>query len=409
MFGVTVKSISLQGDTVKFFVPDVAAKYEGKLEANETRPTIVGTWSMATGLFSSHSRPLALQRLRGNEPPDFSRPQEPKKPYPYLEEEVTYPNAQAKIKLAGTLTKPKGEGPFPAVVIISGSGPQDRDGHVMYGHMPYWVLADYLTRQGIAVLRFDERGVGESTGKFFGATSADFLGDVLAGVEYLKTRKDIDRGKIGLVGHSEGGVIAPLAAARSKDVAYIVLLAGPALPGVRLAAIQDQRILRKMDYPEQAVAVMLMQTKYVAATLNEVPDDGRAEKPITQGLKIFNDELLKLGIGASEFPRETYAWQRFFLGHDPRPVLSRVTCPVLALFGENDLLVPAKENQAEMEKALRSGGNKDFTITVIPQANHLFQTSETGIPGEHVWIPETMNPKVMAMVSEWIRKKAGAE
>jgi pimeloyl-ACP methyl ester carboxylesterase len=407
VFGLPMQNIGVKDGTVKFFVPDATAKYEGKLDAQGTK--IIGTWSKVVSLlpFSTVTRPVAFMRLNPSDVPDLSRPQEPKKPYPYVEEEVVFANPKAKIKLAAALSKPKGPGPFPAAIMISGSGPQDRDGTGMYGHKPYWVLADHLTRQGIAVLRFDERGVGKSGGAFFGATSDDFASDVLAGVNYLKSRQDIHPGKIGLVGHSEGGVIAPLVASQSDDVAFTVLLAGPAVPGDRLTLLQDQRILRGMGYSETAVALCLMQTMHIIQVLQEEKNDARAEKPITEGLEILNKELLRFGIGPTSFPRETYAWQRFFLGYDPRPVLERVACPVLALFGETDLLVPAKENQAEMEQALRRGRTKDFTIKVIPQANHLFQTSNTGLPADHSLIPETMNPAVMETVSEWILSKAG--
>ena len=168
---------------------------------------------------------------------EILRPQEPKKPYPYIEEEVVYENKEAEITLAGTLTLPPGKSSFPAVLLITGSGPQDRD-ETVYGHYPFLVLADYLTRQGVAVLRVDDRGVGESTGDFSQATSEDFASDVLAGIGYLKTRKEINPEQIGLIGHSEGGLIAPMVAIKSPDVAFIILMAGTGLTGEEILYLQ---------------------------------------------------------------------------------------------------------------------------------------------------------------------------
>jgi dienelactone hydrolase len=218
--------------------------FEGK--ATKDISQIEGTWKQGGKSF-----PLTIKRVEKTT--ELKRPQEPKKPYPYGEEEVMYDNPRAKVKLAGTLTAPKGEGPFPAVLLIAGSGPNSRD-EVVFGHRVFLVLADYLTRRGLVVLRSDKRGIGQSKGNYAEATSVDFADDALAGVEYLKTRMEVDPRKIGLVGHSEGGVVAPMVAARCADVAFIVLMAGTGVPGEQILYRQGADILKAMGTDDKVLA-----------------------------------------------------------------------------------------------------------------------------------------------------------
>src|SRR5262245_34034673 len=295
---------------------NLGAKFEGKL--NKEGSEIAGAWKQG-GL----DLPLTFKRL--DKAPDFSRPQDPKKPYPYLENEVTYENAKAKIKLAGTLTIPKGNGPFPAVIMITGSGPQDRD-ETIFGHKPFLVWADYLTRQGIAVLRVDDRGVGKSTGKQQGSTSADFADDVEAGIEFLKTWKAVDPRRIGLIGHSEGGIIAPMVATRSKDVAFIVLLAGTGLPGSEISTNQIQTILKTSGVKEDLAKWNLGVQRRIVAIFQENLSDKDLKAKVDAVLK---EEVAKLPEAdqklmekmkpamQAQLSSDSLPWTRFFMKHDP--------------------------------------------------------------------------------------------
>jgi dipeptidyl aminopeptidase/acylaminoacyl peptidase len=232
--GIHVETVTYKNGNLILEVKSIRGVFEGTLK--EDGKTIEGEWKQAGSVF-----PLVLYYV--DKVPETRREQDPVKPYPYAEEEVTYENKEAGVKLAGTLTYPDSVGPFPAVILITGSGPQNRDEGIL-GHRPFLVISDYLTRQGIAVLRVDDRGVGGSTGNFSQATTEDFVEDVLAGVEYLKSRKDIDSSRIGLLGHSEGGLIAPLVAVKSPDVAFIILMAGPGVTGEKIIMSQSELISR---------------------------------------------------------------------------------------------------------------------------------------------------------------------
>jgi uncharacterized protein len=341
---------------------------------------------------------------------EILRPQEPKKPYPYLEEEVIYENREAGIKLAGTLTLPSEQDSFPAVLLITGSGPQDRN-EAIAGHRPFLVLADYLTRQGIAVLRVDDRGVGRSTGDFSPATSEDFASDVLAGIEYLKTRREINPKKIGLIGHSEGGIIAPMVAVKSPDVAFIVLMAGAGLTGEEILYLQTGLISKEMGISEKDITKNLQLNNKIFSVFKEEEDNKIAEEKIRQIFMTYWEDLSeeeKSRIGNPEGYLKARLqslfspWFRFFLTYDPQPTLSKVKCPVLAINGEKDLQVPPKENLSAIKEALKTGGNKDYTVIEIPNLNHLFQTAQTGVPAEYAKIEETISPEVLKIIGDWI-------
>ena len=342
------------------------------------------------------------------------RTQLPKAPFPYNPVEVGYENKESGNKLAGTLTEPKGDGPFTAVILITGSGAQDRD-ETLLGHKPFLVLADYLTRRGVAVLRVDDRGVGGSTGDHGKATSADFATDVKAGIDFLKTRKEIDPKRIGLMGHSEGGLIAPMVAAKyPDDVAFLVLLAGPGVPGDEILTEQSALIQKAMGRDPAAIEKSGISAKKLYAALRTEKDEA--------ALKQRLDEISKEALAAlSESERKDLGtdpaaalqaqlkllqspWFRYFLTYDPRPNLAKVKCPVLAINGERDLQVPPNQNLPEIEKALKAGGNASVTVRELPGLNHLFQTSKTGSPSEYAKIEETFAPAALEIVGDWITK-----
>ncbi len=343
------------------------------------------------------------------EVPKANRPQDPKKPYPYDEEEVSYRNAKDNIKISGTLTLPRGGGKYPAVLLITGSGSQDRD-ETIVGHRPFLVLADYLTRNGIAVLRVDDRGIGGTDRGSLSATSENFADDVLAGVAFLKQREEIDPKLIGLIGHSEGGMIAPMVAARSNDVSFIVLLAGPGQRGEDIIYAQTELIHKAQGTPPNTIAHFVSLARTINGIVKTETDQKRVAQRINEEIAGYIgtlDELEKkrfepaAGAVKAIMPMYTSAWYRYFITFDPLTVLKNVKVPVLALNGELDLQVPAKENLDLIGAGLK--GNADVTLKAFPRLNHLFQTTQTGLPSEYAQIEETIAPEVLKTVSEWIR------
>ena len=409
---IQVAETTVSSDTISMSMPMIGASFRGTLSEEEGQ--ITGTFTQAGQSFE-----LVLERVPEDEGAvTLRRPQNPEEPYPYLAEDVAYANPEGGHTLAGTFTRPAFGGPFPAVILISGSGPQDRDEALM-GHRPFLVLADHLTRRGIAVLRYDDRGVGESTGDFGTATSQDFASDALAAVAYLKTRDDVDPGKIGLAGHSEGGIIAPMAAVASRDVSYIVLMAATGVNGERILYAQAALIARAAGAPEEAIAANREQQRAIFDVLKREPDPGRAGEKITAiiraGLERANaggetagDDAMRQAV-AAQVRQVNNPWFRYFLTYEPAPMLERVTVPVLAINGEKDLQVPYQENLREIEAALRRGGNTRYETHALPDLNHLFQHAQTGSPSEYQSIEETWSVEAMELIADWILKTAGGQ
>jgi pimeloyl-ACP methyl ester carboxylesterase len=399
---IPMSAVKLNGDSVRLEIDAIRSAYEGKF--TDDGNTIEGNW-----LQYGTTTPLVMKRV--DKLPEIIRPQTPKKPYPYIEEEVAYENQSANVRIAGSLTLPKGKGPFPAVLLIAGSGALDRDETISY-HKPFLVLADHLTRRGIAVLRVDKRGVGKSTGEkpvgdYAITTLLDLADDALAGVEYLKSRKEIDPKRIGLIGHSEGGVVGPIVATRSPDVAFLVMLAGLGQNNGDIIIFQKCLAAKERGADESTLALMRSWYKRLYALLAEDTDSATAEKKIRAlHATLTDDEKKRIGWPDNELNHEIVDqlrphW-RCDLRHDPCAVLRQVRCPVLALGGELDRLVPAKENLAGIAEALKAGGNKHFTVREFPGMNHGFQT----VPPDHT--PgkasdgETMSPLVLQTISDWI-------
>jgi len=399
--GILVDSVLFDNENVHLAVLQVLGEYEGKLEPGDS--TIRGNWKQS-------GTTLSLDLKRALSPVVVNRPQEPKPPYPYMEEEVTFPNETAGIRLAGTLTLPKSGGPFPAAVMISGSGPQDRDENI-FNHKPFKVIADHLTRSGIAVLRYDDRGRAGSTGDFSSATTIDFASDARSAVDYLKSRKDIDDRKIGLIGHSEGGLIAPIVASESSDIGFIVLLAGPSLTGKNIILLQDSLISLANGVPIERI----QQNKEMAKKMYSIVESESDTSAIRQNLAAFlkkaieemgdnsaSDQAKEAGI-ARTVQQISSPWFRFFLFYDPLPALRKVRCPVLALNGAKDLQVPSRVNLEGIDQAVKEGGNSRVTVRELPELNHLFQHATTGSPAEYVKIEETFAPEALSTIREWIQ------
>jgi pimeloyl-ACP methyl ester carboxylesterase len=397
--GIPVSSTLFTNPKLAITLPNLMAEYNGELQGD----SIVGTFKQRGMSF-----PLNLSR-HATEKQTVKRPQEPIPPFPYYSEEVTFANQPAGITLTGTLTLPKKEGVFPVVVLITGSGPQNRDEEV-FGHKPFLVIADYLTRNGIAVLRYDDRGVGKSTGNFQTALTPDLASDVESAIAYLKTRKEIDKKKIGLIGHSEGGMIAPMVASKSKEVRFIVMLAGTGMRGDQLLLLQQELIGRASGAPEKELEMWREVSKKGMEMVLQNPDPQAIKQELTQLLTEAQQKdstKQKEAVDAlvnQQISQMTAPWMLFFMKYDPLPALSKVKCPVLVLSGEKDLQVPPKENVPAIESALKKGGNKKVTVQIFPGLNHLFQECKTGIPGEYGTIEQTIAPAVLETTANWIKQ-----
>ncbi len=359
---------------------------------------------------SGNALPLQLGRTKIEKKTAAKRPQEPKAPFPYVSEDIEFRNEKDNISLAGTLTLPAANGKFPVVVLISGSGPQDRNEELL-GHKPFLVLADHLTKNGFAVLRYDDRGVGKSKGNFKTATSADFAKDVSAAVHYLKTRKEIDPKKIGLVGHSEGGLIAPMVAAVSKDIAFIVLLAGPGVPGKDVISLQGALIARAMGAAEADIKASGDITKELMNIVTSGKDSSIVNKDFQAALDRNYQNLpdsVKKGLPMAAF-KSQYAplndpWMKYFLAYDPATSLQKIKIPVLALNGSLDLQVSPSQNLPAIKAALDKAKNKKYLIREMPGLNHLFQETKTGLPSEYGDIEQTLSPMMLTELTDWLKK-----
>ena len=337
--------------------------------------------------------------------PALPRPQEPKPPFPYQSEDVRYPNPEASgVTLAGTFTRPESGGPFPAVLLISGPGPQDRD-ETIAGHKPFLVLADYLTRRGIAVLRVDDRGTAKSTGNFDKSTTLDFASDADASLRYLRSRPDVDSRRIGLIGHGEGAIIAPMVAVKNPDIAFLVLLAGTAVPGEEVLLAQTERSEAAANMTDEQIAA----DGDIGKLLYDMVREGKSAGELRKALSKLPPEYRPfLPPWEKQLPRFEAPWLRFFLSYNPAPMLERVKCPVLALQGAKDTQVIADQNVPAMKKAFSRGKNHDAAVEVLPGLNYLFQTANTGLGWEYATIPETISPVVLEKIGAWIAKHTSA-
>lgn len=405
--GIAMTVDTYDKNTLKVSVPSISGVFEGKLTADGKQA--IGGWRQG-------GTELPLTLTKGGPLLEVRRPQTPQAPFPYETQDVTFVSKPGVV-LAGTLTLPRATtGPVPAVLLIAGSGPNNRNEAIL-NHQVFLVLADYLTRRGIAVLRYDKRGIGQSTGSYAQATSADFADDAEAGIAYLKGRSEVDGTKIGLIGHSEGGLIAPMVAARNKSVSFVVMMAGPGLNGEEILYRQSALIARASGEKEEEIAANhKMQTK-LFGIVKSVPDADLAQKRMRAEVDSFWTGLTDAQRAALKSKDTLYAqcaalsspWMRYFLVYDPLPALKKVTCPVLALNGSRDLQVPCQDDLSRIEAALKAGGNTHYTIKELPNLNHLFQNCTTGSPLEYGNIEETMSPVALQTMGDWIAQQTGAK
>ncbi|MBN2863958.1 MAG: alpha/beta hydrolase [Bacteroidales bacterium] len=396
---IKIGPVTFDGRNLNIKAPLLLGEYTGTLK-NDT--IFEGTWIQA-----GKSSELNLTRLKS--PLILIRPQEPKPPFPYSAEDVTFKNQKHNIILAGTLTIPEGNGPFPAVVLITGSGAQNRDEEIM-GHKPFHVIADHLSRNDIAVLRYDDRGVGRSQGNYSTATSADLATDAEAALKYLRSIPKVNPELTGLAGHSEGGFIAPMIAASDHETAFIISLAGTGVTGEKILMKQNYDIGKASGISEKQLSLSLSANKKLFSIIKKEPDNEKAieemritYRKILEKEKISpEDEEAAMKELENSFGTLTSHWFRYFLVRDPAVFWKRVKCPVLAINGTMDLQVNADINLKAISKALRSGGNTKVTIIKPEGLNHLFQHSSTGSPQEYGEIEVTISPEILKTMSEWI-------
>ncbi len=407
--GVTglVATRKVEGTEVRIEMSGLGASFAGTL--NEAGDEIEGEWSQGGAELPFTLKKLDLTDAASLKP---NRPQTPLPPFPYESVEVAFKNAADGVTLAGTLTLPAKDGRFPVAVMISGSGPQDRD-ETLFDHKMFFVIADDLARRGIAVLRFDDRGVGKSTGNFAIATSEDFSRDVEAAMVWLARHPAIDPDRIGLIGHSEGGLIAPMVAARNDKVAFAVLLAGTGVDGGQIAINQTRAMSLAEGLPEQSADAQVRMVEAAVAEARKsgdpVPFRERAVAVLKaraqEGAESSGAELedsQAAAIASAIVDRFDSPWMMFFLFHDPAVPLKKTRCPVLVLNGAKDTQVDPKLNLPSIAAALKAGGNSQFRIVELPSLNHLFQECETGGISEYNNIEQTIAPLALDTIGEWL-------
>lgn len=399
--GIPVDEVTFITKKLTVEVKAAGIKYEGEWK---TDTEITGNFIQGT-----FSAPMNLTKGVV----EIIKPQEPAKPYPYYSEDVQFTNAKENISFAGTLTLPKKEGKFPVVVLISGSGQQNRDSEIL-GHKPFLIISDYLTRNGIAVLRYDDRGAGKSKGDPTLSTSADFANDARAAIEYLRTRKEINSNKIGIIGHSEGGMIAPMIAANDKNIAFIILLAGTGVAGDVLLVDQNYEVGKLNGLNEEQLNEAKVSNKNIYGIVKAEGSLDEVKKNLTA---FFESEISKIPEAErpSKMEIETSIkqqvdgiatpWLRYFLSYDPKVNLKKVKCPVLVLNGEKDIQVTSKLNTQAIVNALKEGGNKNVKLQIFPGLNHLFQHCTTCNVAEYGQLDETFSPEVLKTMSDWILQK----
>jgi pimeloyl-ACP methyl ester carboxylesterase len=392
--GLPANHVTMKDSVFHFEIPSVAGVYEGTL--NLARNAMAGKWSQTS------ADNLQLNFQRSDQTLELRRPQTPVRPFPYVEEEVAFAGGANDITLAGTLTLPKGAGPFPAALLIAGSGPQDRD-ESLASHRPFLLIADALTRKGIAVLRYDKRGVGKSTGNPDTATTLDLAADAQAALAFLKSRKEIDGSRIGLLGHSEGAIIAPYLAGHTKDVKWVVLLAAPATTGEQTLLNQSELIGRAGGLSEDQLDASLGFDQAAYALVRKEKDPNvLAEKLVGLVKDSGLDAALPPAALETQLRMLASPWFRFFLDYDPLPNLKSVSCPVLALYGQKDLQVAAKSNLPLVRQAFHDSLNTQAEARELPDLNHLFQHAYTGTPAEYAAIEETFSPDALALTVDWV-------
>ena len=388
-FDIPVDETTFQDGRLQLTMSALGASYSGMLKDD-----------VIEGEFTQHGMTFTLNLAKAEkEEQQKTRPQDPQPPFDYHIEEVAFVNEKEGNTLAGTLTIPEGEGPFPAMVLVSGSGQQNRDEELM-NHRPFWVIADYCALHGIAVLRYDDRGIGGSKGEVENATTMDFSYDAEAAFDYLRNRKEINASQVGILGHSEGGVINFMVAARRPEVAFLVSLAGPSVNGIEVLKEQQKAILRASGMTEEAVQFNSNTNAQMFDIIEASSSREEADSLMRHLLKGwgYNEELTEQTVSQLTMP-----WMYYFMKYDPAEAIVKTTCPALLLNGSKDLQVIASQNLPGYERIIAEHGKTNITLRELPDLNHLFQHCETGSPNEYFEIEETISPEVLEMIVEFVK------
>jgi len=377
-------SVTIENRRLIFSSDQIHARFEG--DWDPVKNAWVGRWTQG------NTGPLVLTK---GKPDPRLRPQIPKPPFPYRAEDVSFDSAPG-VRLAGTLTLPAGKGPFPAVVLITGSGAQDRDESLM-DHKPFLVLADALSRRGIAVLRDDDRGFAKSTGDFSKATTLDFVVDTEAALAFLRTRPEIDAKRLGLIGHSEGGMIGPIVATQDPGVGFVVMMAGPGVPIRDLMVAQRAAVARTAGAPPETIAQNEVIMERVQKALVNASDPAQGQ---AAAVKVLTDKGMRPPAALATVKQLSSPWYTWFIAYDPGPTLSKLRIPVLAINGDKDVQVISKQSLPAIREALKN--DPDATVLELPGLNHLFQTAGTGAPLEYARIEETISPTALNLMVDWV-------
>ncbi len=407
--GLAVEKTEVKGDSLFLNIAVVGGKYAGKLSDGKT----------LSGELHQGQHAMALNLVKTENTSAYNRPQTPKGPFSYKSEEVTYTNADNSISYGATITIPQGNGPFPAILLITGSGPQNRDEEI-FEHKPFAVLADALTNDGFVVLRVDDRGTGKTTGSFMTATTEDFVQDARTSLQYLQNRKEVNTKKAGLLGHSEGGLIAEIIAASNKNIDFIVLTGAPGIPIPQLMAEQNEQVLLKAGMSKELTTKYLGLYKDICHAVTTTSDREQAKKMIAETVKTWRSHTDSLTVMATtgihdeaseqklidrmtaEFTRP---WTRQFLSYDPQSYIRKISCKVLAIGGEKDIQVVSAGNLAGIKAALEKSKSKSYEVKELPELNHLMQTCITCTIDEYKQLEETISPLAINTIKDWLDKE----
>lgn len=403
-YNVPIDKIYIKGDTItlKNF------NYHIKLTGFIKNSTFIGFYKQL-----QYTANIILTNNKNYKISDFLRPQTPKPPYPYKTEEVKIEDKEHNVTLAGTLTIPDYEKNYPVVIMVTGSGPQNRD-EELFMHKPFLVIADYLTRHGIAVLRYDDRGFGESVGNYNLSTTKDFAQDALNVVNFLRNHKNIDKNNVGIIGHSEGGIIAEMLASDKKNkINFIVLLSAPGVPTSELMLDQNKDISRLNKIDPKIIERNYKLNSELYQVIKTENNNVNANKKLQQVFNKYTKDLTKEQLEEQGLTKNFInsiifqsltPWFKYFIKINPADYLQKITCPILALGGSNDLQVRANKNLKAIKDNTSKNGNKNVTVKELPELNHLFQHSKTGLPQNYKDIEETFAPEALKIISDWINK-----
>ncbi len=392
--GIPAESTTLNGRELLVKIPVIQAEYKAEI-TNDT--VISGAFSQGGASF-----PLSLKKQPGN-PVVEVKANLPANVDAYTSKEVKFRNDRAGITLAGTLTYPKNKTNCPAVILLTGSGPQDRDETILE-QKPFLRIADYLSSKGVAVLRFDDRGTALSEGDFKNATVYDFVTDALSAFRFLSGEEGIDKNRIGFIGHSEGANLGLMAAAENKMVAFTAMLGGISIPGDTLLRLQAYSMAKASGMSEPDLVKDNRMRNRIFNIIKNEPDQDQVSKDIAV---VIDEEMSNIPESdrkkaADAFIQSSLSpWMRAFLAYDPAPYFRSVNCPVLVLYGNKDLQAPAPENTEALKKII--SGKNNFTLRVLPGLNHMFQDAQTGLVSEYYNLEKPMmNDEMLLVLQDWI-------